>query len=63
MGIDVEIIDLRTILPWDQECIISSVKKTGKLVVTHEEQITGGFAAEICSTVQEKCFLSLEAPI
>lgn len=39
------------------------MKKTGRLIVTHEEQITGGFAAEICSTIQEKCFLNLEAPI
>ncbi len=62
-GIDVEIIDLRTIVPWDQQCVIESVKKTGRLIVTHEEQITSSFSGEVCSTIQEKCFLHLEAPI
>eukprot|EP01038_Epipyxis_sp_PR26KG_P005109 gene5109-7120_t len=63
MGISCELIDLRTLLPWDEETITKSVTKTGKLIISHEAPRTGGFAAEISSTVQEECFLSLEAPI
>jgi len=63
LGISCEVIDLRTILPWDEETIIKSVIKTGRLVIAHEAPMTGGFAGEIAVTVQENCFLSLEAPI
>ena len=63
LGISVEVIDLRSLLPWDIETVVSSVCKTGKLIISHEAPITGGFAAEISSKVQESCFLSLEAPI
>lgn len=62
-GISCELIDLRTLLPWDVEAVTQSVCKTGKLIVSHEAPRTSGFAAEISSTVQENCFLSLEAPI
>lgn len=62
-GISTELIDLRTILPWDVHTIEQSVKKTGKLIVSHEAPITCGFGAEVVSTMQERCFLSLEAPI
>ena len=62
-GISCELIDLRTILPWDMECIARSVKKTGKLIVSHEAPITCGFGAEIVATIQEECFFHLEAPI
>ncbi len=50
-GISVEIIDLRTILPWDEETVLNSVKKTGKCVITHEAPLTCGFAAELASTI------------
>ncbi|CAH3145944.1 unnamed protein product [Porites lobata] len=63
LGISCELIDLQTILPWDEETVIKSVLKTGKLLIAHEAPLTGGFAAEISSTVQEHCFLNLEAPI
>lgn len=63
LGISCELIDLRSLLPWDQECVYNSVNKTGKLIVSHEATRTGGFAAEIASAVQQNCFLSLEAPI
>ena len=63
LNIKCEVIDLVTILPWDKETIINSVKKTGRLLVSHEAPLTGGFAAEICATVQNECFLNLEAPI
>ncbi|KAL8426245.1 hypothetical protein Efla_004206 [Eimeria flavescens] len=62
-GINVEVIDLQTIVPWDIDTVVNSVKKTGRLLVSHEAQQTMGFAAEVATTVQEKCFFSLEAPI
>lgn len=61
--IDVEVIDLQTILPWDADAVQKSVEKTGRLVVSHEAPLTMGFAAEIASTIQERCFYKLEAPI
>ncbi|XP_006034474.2 2-oxoisovalerate dehydrogenase subunit beta, mitochondrial isoform X1 [Alligator sinensis] len=63
LGVSCEIIDLKTILPWDTETVCKSVVKTGRLLISHEAPLTGGFAAEISSTVQEECFLNLEAPI
>ncbi|KAL6077555.1 Branched chain keto acid dehydrogenase E1 subunit beta, variant 2 [Balamuthia mandrillaris] len=63
LGISCELIDLRTLMPWDVETVVSSVKRTGRLIVSHEAPKSAGFAAEISSTVQEKCFLHLEAPI
>jgi 2-oxoisovalerate dehydrogenase E1 component beta subunit len=62
-GVSCEIIDLRSILPWDAEAVINSVMKTGRLLINHEAPLTGGFASEITATIQEKCFLYLEAPI
>ncbi|MFO8046035.1 MAG: transketolase C-terminal domain-containing protein [Halomonas sp.] len=62
-GISCEVIDLRSILPWDEESVVESVLKTGRLVITHEAPLTGGFAGEIAATVQERCFLYLESPI
>jgi len=62
-GISCELIDLRTLAPWDVDTIEASVRKTGKLLVSHESPVTGGVGGEIACTVQERCFLSLEAPI
>ena len=62
-GISCELIDLQTILPWDVETVVASVQKTGKLIVSHEAPLTCGFGAEVAATLQEHCFLSLEAPI
>ena len=50
-GISCEIIDLRTIVPWDRETVIESIKKTGKCIVTHEAPITCGFGAELAATI------------
>jgi 2-oxoisovalerate dehydrogenase E1 component beta subunit len=50
-GISVEVIDLRTILPWDEETVLESVKKTGKCIITHEAPITSGFGAELASKI------------
>ena len=63
IGISCEIIDLRTILPWDQETVINSIKKTGKCIVTHEAPKTCGFGAEVSSQIQERAFDYLEAPV
>ena len=62
-GIECELIDLQTILPWDKDTVEKSVLKTGKLVVSHEAPITSGFGAEVVASIQERCFWSLEAPI
>ena len=62
-GISCELIDLRSILPWDVETVVKSVTKTGRLVINHEAPLTGGFAGEIAATIQQRCFLHLESPI
>ena len=59
----VELIDLRTINPYDAETIINSVKKTGRCVIVHEAIRTSGFAAELIASINEKALLSLEAPV
>ncbi|WP_448212253.1 alpha-ketoacid dehydrogenase subunit beta [Colwellia sp. MEBiC06753] len=62
-GISCEIIDLRSILPWDVETVANSVMKTGRLLISHEAPLTAGFAGEIAATIQQECFLHLESPI
>ena len=62
-GISCEIIDLRTILPWDIETVANSVMKTGRLIISQEAPLTAGFASEIAATIQNECFLHLESPI
>ncbi len=62
-GISVEIVDLRTLVPLDEETILKSVTKTGRLVVLHEATRTGGFGGEIAALVAEKAFAQLKAPI
>ncbi|MDB2343952.1 alpha-ketoacid dehydrogenase subunit beta [Porticoccaceae bacterium] len=62
-NISCEVIDLRSLLPWDLDTVASSVEKTGRLIVSHEAPLTGGFAGEIAAAIQERCFLSLESPI
>ena len=62
-GISCELIDLRSLSPWDADTVENSVRKTGKLIVSHEAPSTCGFGAEVVASIQERCFLSLEAPI
>ncbi|EDQ92004.1 uncharacterized protein MONBRDRAFT_22737 [Monosiga brevicollis MX1] len=63
LGVSCEVIDLRTINPFDEETIAASVIKTGRCVVAHEAPLTAGMGAELSSTIQELCFLHLEAPV
>ncbi len=62
-GIDAEVIDLRSLLPLDLDCLVTSVKKTGRCVIVHEATKTCGYGAELVSLIQEHCFYHLEAPI
>ena len=62
-GKSVELIDLRTIKPFDLDAVEASVKKTGRCVVVHEAPLTCGFGAEISARIMERCFLHLEAPV
>lgn len=59
----VELIDLRTVYPWDRQTVMDSVRKTGKCIVVHESMVNAGVGAEVAATVQEGCFLRLEAPV
>ncbi|GAB4555061.1 MAG: alpha-ketoacid dehydrogenase subunit beta [Phycisphaerales bacterium] len=61
--LSVELIDLRTIYPWDEDTVCASVEKTGRCVVVHEAPKTCGFGAEVAAVVQERCFLKLQAPV
>jgi pyruvate/2-oxoglutarate/acetoin dehydrogenase E1 component len=62
-GIDIEVVDLRTVLPLDEETIVKSINKTGKVVIFHEARKTGGIGGEIAAVVSEKAFGSLKAPV
>jgi 2-oxoisovalerate dehydrogenase E1 component beta subunit len=63
IGVSVEVIDIRTITPFDIELIMDSVKKTGRVVILHEECKTCGFGAEIAAQIAERCILDLKAPL
>lgn len=62
-GERVELIDLRTIAPWDRACVLESVAKTGRCLIVHEDTMTAGFGAEIAATVAAECFWQLDAPV
>jgi 2-oxoisovalerate dehydrogenase E1 component beta subunit len=65
LGISVELIDLRTIYPWDKDTVLKSVRKTGRCIVVHESMVNAGVGAEIAASIQEdrETFLKLEAPV
>lgn len=62
-GDRVEVIDLRTIAPWDRACVLASVEKTGRCLVVHEDNRTAGFGAEIVATIAQHAFWHLDAPV
>lgn len=62
-GTQIELIDLRTLIPYDIETILASVEKTGRVVIVHEAPLTMGFGAELAAVIQEKAFGFLQAPI
>ena len=62
-GISVEVVDLRTLVPLDREAIVASVRKTGKAMVVHEDNLTGGFGAEVAATIAQHAFDSLDGPV
>jgi pyruvate dehydrogenase E1 component beta subunit len=61
--VSIEVIDLRSISPFDRETVLESVRKTGRAAVVHEGAKTGGFAAELIATINEEALMHLEAPI
>jgi 2-oxoisovalerate dehydrogenase E1 component len=63
LDIQADILDLRTLLPWDKEAIRETVKKTGKVIILHEDCLTGGIGAEIAAWISENCFQHLDGPV
>lgn len=62
-GISVEVIDLRTVSPWDRTCVLASVEKTGKVLIVYEDNLTGGFGAEVAATIAQDGFEYLDGPV
>ena len=62
-GISVEVIDLRTLSPWDQEAVFASTKKTGRVIVAYEDSLSWGYGAEIAARIADECFAWLDAPV
>ena len=58
-----DILDLRTLMPWDRDAVLASVKRTRRCLIVHEDLLTGGFGAEIAAVVAESCFFDLDAPV
>jgi 2-oxoisovalerate dehydrogenase E1 component len=63
MGIKADILDLRTLLPWDTEAVARTTRKTGRVLILHEDTLTGGLGGEIAAWLAEHCFSSLDAPV
>lgn len=63
LDVRVDLLDLRTLLPWDKEAVEKSVKKTNKVMILHEDCLTGGIGAEIAAWISEHCFECLDAPV
>ena len=62
-GVSCELIDLQTLVPWDRDTVVNSIRKTGRCVIVHEAPKTSGFGAEMSASIQERCFYHLESPI
>ena len=61
--VSVEIVDLRTVMPWDKQAVLESVRKCSKVLVLHEDTRSGGFGGEIAATIAEEAFEDLDAPV
>ena len=59
----IDVLDLRSLIPWDQDAVKKSVLKTGKVLILHEDTLTGGIGGEISAWITENCFEYLDAPI
>jgi 2-oxoisovalerate dehydrogenase E1 component len=59
----IEILDLRSLLPWDKEAVQATVAKTGRIIVLHEDTMTGGIGGEIAAWIGENCFQQLDGPV
>ncbi len=62
-GLSVEVIDLRTLAPLDDDAIVATVRKTNRVLIVHEDTVTGGIAGEITARINERCFEWLDAPV
>jgi 2-oxoisovalerate dehydrogenase E1 component len=62
-GVSVELLDLRTLSPWDEEAVFESVKKTGRAIVLYEDSLSWGYGAEIAAKIADVCFPWLDAPV
>jgi 2-oxoisovalerate dehydrogenase E1 component len=62
-AVSADLVDLRTLIPLDKECVLKSVKKTGKVIVLHEDCMIGGFGADIAAMLADECFEYLDAPV
>jgi len=62
-GREVEVVDLRSLVPWDQEAVLGSVRRTGRALVLHEAPLTGGFGAEVAAVISREAFEWLDAPV
>ena len=62
-GFSADVIDLRTLAPWDKEMVLDSVRRTRRCLIVHEDLRTGGFGAEIAAVVADEAFLDLDAPV
>ncbi len=62
-GLEADVIDLRTLQPWDKEMVLDSVRRTRRCLIVHEDLRTGGFGAEIAAVIADEAFLDLDAPV
>ena len=62
-GVDAEVLDLRTLVPWDRAAVLDSVKRTRRCLIVHEDTITAGFGAEIAAVLARDAFFDLDAPL